>query len=168
MSAIAVQPRIVTVRSQVGLDGAARTVASGGRPAARSTSTRPAPSRPAAPARPARRRPVAARAAFLRSGVGRPAPLHLTRRGRVVVVLLGLLVAFAGVLGGRAVADSPERGLEVVSYSVQAGETLWQIATGVAQPGEDVRDVVQRLQDLNNMRDGSLTAGEVIVVPAAD
>jgi LysM repeat protein len=95
-----------------------------------------------------------------------PAPLRLTRRGRAVLVVLGLLVVAGGVLGGQAVADGPERAVEVVTHAVQSGETLWQIAAAVAAPGEDVRDVVAELQELNGLADGSLTAGQVLLLPA--
>lgn len=92
--------------------------------------------------------------------------LHLTRRGRVVVALLGLLVVVAGAMGGRAVADGPERATEVTTHAVMSGETLWQIAAEITVPGEDVRDVVQRLQDLNGLASGSLRAGQVLLIPA--
>lgn len=102
----------------------------------------------------------------VRSAAVPAAPLRLTRRGRAVLVLLGLLVVVAGVLGGQAVADGPERAVEVVTHAVQSGETLWQIAAGVTAPGEDVRDVVAELQELNGLADGSLVAGQVLLLPA--
>lgn len=101
-----------------------------------------------------------------RAGAAPEGRLHLTRRGRVVVALLGLLVVAAGAMGGRAVADGPERATEVTTHAVMSGETLWQIAAEVAAPGEDVRDVVQRLQDLNGLASGSLQAGQVLLIPA--
>jgi Tfp pilus assembly protein FimV len=118
--------------------------------------------------RPARQQaPVRRDGDARRAGSAAPqARLHLTRRGRVVVVLLGLAVVLGGAMGGRAVADGPERATEVTTHAVMAGETLWQIASSVAAPGEDVRDVVVALQDLNGLADGSLQAGQVLVVPA--
>lgn len=111
--------------------------------------------------------PVPAPARSRRAPVAEaPARLHLTRRGRVVLVLLALLVVAAGVMGGRAVADGPQRATEVATHAVVAGETLWQIASDVAAPGEDVRDVVAQLRDLNGMADSSLIAGQVLLVPA--
>ncbi|MEV7973083.1 LysM peptidoglycan-binding domain-containing protein [Cellulomonas sp. NPDC089187] len=109
-------------------------------------------------------------AASTRSSVTAPTEstrLHLTRRGRIVVVLLGLLLAAGGVMGGRAVAEGPVRATEVETYAVQSGDTLWSIAQGVAQPGEDVRDVVIQLQRLNDLNSGSLVAGQVLMLPAA-
>ncbi|NHT18334.1 LysM peptidoglycan-binding domain-containing protein [Cellulomonas sp. IC4_254] len=90
----------------------------------------------------------------------------MTRRGRVVVALLGLAVVLGGLVGGRAVADGPEQATEVTTHAVQSGETLWQIAASVAGPGEDVRDVVLDLQQLNGLSDASLQAGQVLLLPA--
>lgn len=95
-----------------------------------------------------------------------PARLHLTRRGRVVLVLLALLVVAAGAMGGRAVAEGPVQAREVTTHSVMSGETLWQIAADIATPGEDVRDVVLMLQELNDLPDASLRAGQVLLLPA--
>jgi Tfp pilus assembly protein FimV len=92
--------------------------------------------------------------------------LHLTRRGRMVLLLLAALIVLGGILGGQAVADGPQQAIEVQTYAVQAGETLWQIAGDVALPGEDVRDVVLRLQELNGLPDASLRAGQVLLLPA--
>ncbi|QZN84484.1 LysM peptidoglycan-binding domain-containing protein [Cellulomonas sp. C5510] len=132
--------------------------------------TRPAADRPARP------RPVAVRSAAAQAeGRARPAArvtatpeasLHLTRRGRAVLLVLALLVVLGGVVGGRAVADGPRQATEVTTHAVVAGETLWQIATDVAAPGEDVRDVVLRLQELNGLPDASLLAGQVLLLPA--
>lgn len=119
-------------------------------------------------ARPARREVPARRDGDARrpgtaGGEGR---LHLTRRGRVVVALLGLAVVLGGLVGGRAVADGPQQATEVTTHAVQSGETLWQIAASVAGPGEDVRDVIVRLQQLNDLADASLQAGQVLLLPA--
>lgn len=94
------------------------------------------------------------------------APLRLTTRGRVVVWGLALLLA-AGA-GGAAVsahADGPRSAMEVERVVVAPGQTLWGIASEVAAPGEDVRDVVLRLQRLNELPSAGLTAGQTLVAP---
>ncbi|MGN8246391.1 LysM peptidoglycan-binding domain-containing protein [Cellulomonas soli] len=94
-------------------------------------------------------------------------PLTLTARGRAVVVLLALVLV--GVLAMRATgadAEAPEGALAVTTHVVASGETLWAIAAGVADPGEDVRDVVLELQRLNRLPSAGLMAGQSIVVPA--
>jgi LysM repeat protein len=96
--------------------------------------------------------------------------LRLTVRGRVVLALLALVVmgvALVSWQAGEASADGPVGALEVVRHVVQPGETLWGIASEIAAPGEDVRDVVLELQDLNELPSAGLMAGQSIVVPAA-
>lgn len=97
----------------------------------------------------------------------REGELHLTRRGRWVLAAIASVVAIGtGIVGGQAVAAGPSQALEVVSYTVQPGDTLWQLAAKVAIPGEDVRDVIVELQDLNSLPRAELTAGQHLVLPA--
>lgn len=94
------------------------------------------------------------------------ADLELTRRGRVVLWTLGALVmVLALFVGGKAVAGSPATGTQVVPHTVSQGETLWAIASTIAHPGEDLRDVVSLIVDLNGRSTAALQAGEQILVP---
>jgi hypothetical protein len=94
------------------------------------------------------------------------AGLRLTRRGRVVLVLLAMLFITPMVTwGATAVASSPGEPTEVRVHAVQPGETLWGFARQVAGPGEDVRDAVGRLQELNEMSSGTLRVGELLLLP---
>jgi len=94
--------------------------------------------------------------------------LHLTSRGRRVVT--GLAVALAlvvGLIGGRAMASSPEEGVAVDVDTVGAGETLWGIAAAGSAPGTDVRDAVEALMSLNELSSSSLAPGQQLLVPVA-
>lgn len=94
------------------------------------------------------------------------AGLRLTRRGRVVLVLLAMLLLAPMVTwGATAVASSPGEPTEVRVHAVQPGETLWGFAQEVARPGEDVRHAVGRLQELNEMSTGSVRVGELLLLP---
>ena len=94
------------------------------------------------------------------------AGLRLTRRGRVVLVLLAMLLLAPMVTwGATAVASSPGEPTEVRVHAVQPGETLWGFAQEVARPGEDVRHAVSRLQELNEMSTGSVRVGELLLLP---
>lgn len=94
------------------------------------------------------------------------AGLRLTRRGRAVLVLLAmLLVAPMVTWGATAVASSPGEPTEVRVHAVQPGETLWGFAQEVAEPGEDVRQAVARLQDLNEMSSATVRVGELLLLP---
>ncbi|MEP7765273.1 LysM peptidoglycan-binding domain-containing protein [Sanguibacter sp. 25GB23B1] len=92
--------------------------------------------------------------------------LSITRRGRVVLWTVGVVLMLAALLlGGRAVAGSPEAATHVVPHTVSQGETLWAIASTVAHPGEDLRDVVSLIIEVNGRSSADLEAGEQIFVP---
>jgi Tfp pilus assembly protein FimV len=89
----------------------------------------------------------------------------LTRRGRLVVVamVLGLLVVGGFTLGRvSSQAAGPSRPLPTVT--VQAGETLWQIASRVA-PQADRRALVLQIERLNNLGNGRVVAGQQLRLP---
>lgn len=93
--------------------------------------------------------------------------VRLTRRGRLVVLALALLAVLAVgiVLASGAVgtgeAGTPEPTRVVL---VGSGDTLWDIAAGLADDG-DVRAMVDRIQKLNALDSGMVTAGQKLVVP---
>lgn len=94
--------------------------------------------------------------------------LRLTRRGRLAISAAAAVVAAAGVLSAQsAAAGGGERSVPVVTHTVSGGETLWEIATAVAAPGQDVRDVVAELQELNGLPTSGLRVGQQLLVPAA-
>ena len=100
----------------------------------------------------------------------RPIPrtqLRLTRRGRVLLVSAFLLAALvAMVLSGGFAAAGREAGTPepVRVVQVQPGDTLYGIAGELARPGH-VRDMVQRIQQLNSMSGSSLQVGDSLAVP---
>lgn len=92
--------------------------------------------------------------------------LRLTRRGRVVIAALVLVVlVVAGLVGQRAVAESPGGGVPVRLHTVAPGETLWQYATAVRESGEDLRDVVADLRELNGLTSAELRTGQMVILP---
>jgi nucleoid-associated protein YgaU len=99
---------------------------------------------------------------------GRPAPgVRLTRRARrlLAVVGAGVGVLAAAWLGSLAGGGDDE--LVLVSESsvvVQQGDTVWSIARSVAGE-EDVRAVVDRIQELNDLDEAALQPGQVLRLP---
>lgn len=103
--------------------------------------------------------------------------LHVTRRGRLtvtVMVVLAVSVAAAVVLTPVAPSASQGRAGGPVSTSpattevvVTPGETLWGIAEALAAPGEDVRDVIADIREMNGLESSGLVVGQELVVPAA-
>ena len=101
--------------------------------------------------------------------LARPArsTVRLTRRGRLTVFLLSLLVALtaAFVLAGGAVGTG-EAGQPAPTEIVQVapGDTLWGIASDLATDG-DVRGVMNEIERLNALESTGLAAGQKLRVP---
>ena len=176
------RPRLVVVAGQGGPGAPAPLRA---RPSGRSSSRvgicrPPEASRGAevvmAPARAPREVPVARPASgsagrgMVHRPAGRRAPathLRLTRRARLLgsVLLLALGVAIGSWVGPLlAGADGDLRLAGVQSVVVQPGDTLWSIAGEVSGDG-DVRDVVDRIQELNGLSGTVLIPGQVLELP---
>ena len=114
---------------------------------------------PARPTRPVAARPVAARP------VAAATAARLTRRGRLVVVLVTLLLlVLAGFTLGRVSSQAAGPARPLPTVTVHAGETLWQIAARVA-PHADRRALVMQLESLNHLRDGRVVAGQQLRLP---
>ena len=93
--------------------------------------------------------------------------VRLTRRGRIVVtvLLMGLILGAFVIFGGQSVATgevgAPEPTRTVV---VGEGDTLWAIASEVAEDG-DIREVVHEIEQLNSLPGPVLEVGQEIAVP---
>lgn len=90
--------------------------------------------------------------------------LRMTRRGRLVVLTLALLVV---LLPGawRAMATAQVEGPTTVAVTVQPGDTLWGIAAEI-DPGADPRALIAEIREMNALTQSGLVPGQVLVVPA--
>jgi LysM repeat protein len=93
--------------------------------------------------------------------------VRLTRRGRLVltVLMLAAVLAVLTLFSGHSAA-SGEAGAVAPTRSVVVGEgdTLWGLASQVAEPGE-IRDVVHQIQKLNALPGPTLVEGQVLAIP---
>ena len=101
----------------------------------------------------------------------RPAPspgqIRLTRRGRLVVLAFALLVVLGlGLLlaAGSVATEEPGTPEPTRVVMVGSGETLWDIAAGIADDG-DVRGMVDHIERLNALDTGMVVAGQRLRVP---
>lgn len=96
-------------------------------------------------------------------------PLRLTRRGRallrllIVIGLVALMATTALVLARSAQAESAP-GAPVAYHVVLPGETLWGIASRLT-PGQDPRDTVALLVEINHLPSSGVQAGQRLVLP---
>ena len=102
-------------------------------------------------------------------GARRRPPVHLTGRGRLLVLLALVALLLGAFLSGRSASHAsvtPEPRPTLTQVTVQPGDTLWSIARHVA-PRHDPRDVVEHLQRLNDLSSGGLQAGQQLLLPLA-
>ncbi|ROR90122.1 LysM peptidoglycan-binding domain-containing protein [Nocardioides aurantiacus] len=94
--------------------------------------------------------------------------VRLTRRGRLTLTLLFLgvvLTAMVAVGGSWAVASlGGGEPVPVRVVEVQPGDTLYGIASSVAEPGE-VREMVYEIQELNSLPTATIAEGQKLAVP---
>ena len=96
--------------------------------------------------------------------------LRLTRRGRVVVFLaaLALVLVAAVFIGAASVANDSSKGGAATPtrvVMVDEGDTLWAIASEIADDGE-VRAMIDTIKQLNALDSAALQVGQEIHVPA--
>lgn len=100
-----------------------------------------------------------------------PTPrLRLTRRGRLVlssifVVPLAALTLATALSGGMATANSDIASDSFEYVTVQAGQSLWEVAESIA-PSSDPRDVISDIVRLNQLQNAELHPGDQIAIPA--
>lgn len=96
------------------------------------------------------------------------APVRLTRRGKVALVLASLVVlSLLAVAFGSATAATRDAATAapVTTVTVQAGQTLWQLAAE-ANPHGDIRDTVDDIMRLNSLPNASsLQMGSQVAIP---
>lgn len=95
-------------------------------------------------------------------------PARLTRRGRVLLVLIALgamLFAFwLGTWQAGIAATADVGGATYDRVVLEPGDTLWKIAKRRA-PGVDPRVTVHRIMEANDMSHASVYAGQRLRVP---
>ncbi|WP_164519572.1 LysM peptidoglycan-binding domain-containing protein [Nocardioides ferulae] len=96
--------------------------------------------------------------------------VRLTRRGRLVVLVVGLAAALLigfFVTSGSVATERPGQPEPTRVVMVGSGDTLWGIASE-ASAGGDVRDMLERIKDLNHLDSGMVTLGQRLHVPTTD
>jgi hypothetical protein len=96
--------------------------------------------------------------------------LRLTKRGRAVLFLLvAVPVVIAAVMmvlgGGTAVATGEASNASLQYVTVEAGQSLWQLATELA-PTADPREVVSDISHLNQLASSDVQPGQRLAIPA--
>ncbi len=87
---------------------------------------------------------------------------------RALVIISTTVAVFVLLLATAVHAMSAGTPAETSDHRVHAGETLWSIASDLADDGDDVRGVVADIRDLNGLTTSVIGVGQVLIVPAPD
>ena len=93
-----------------------------------------------------------------------PSRIRLTRRGRVLLLVLAAIAVYAAFGLGRASAGAVHTPPHASTVVVHPGESLWSIAVREF-PNSDPRDVVGELKSLNHLSSADLAAGQKLRLP---
>ena len=135
---------------------------------------------PSASPQPAALRPAALAAAQSAAPDPAPAPLRLTRRGRLVVTGMAVLLVAAVSVGlagaAQALGHSPAparpgtagtagtAGAAITKVEVRPGQSLWTLAEAY-DPNADTRQVIQEILQLNSMSTDQVQPGQILWMP---
>lgn len=91
--------------------------------------------------------------------------LRLTRRGRLVILLVAAL-AIVALAPWRAIASQPAGTVPSgwVTVTVAPGDTLWGYAEA-AHPGADPRPAIAEIKTANGLDSSTLQPGQRLIVP---
>lgn len=96
-----------------------------------------------------------------------PPAVHLTRRGRILLLAVLVSVLFGAFSLGRAgsqAAPQAQPTPALQQMTVQPGESLWTVAERIA-PDNDPREVIAQIQRLNDLSDSTLRIGQQLLLP---
>ena len=91
-------------------------------------------------------------------------PQQKTAPSRVLVIISTIVVALVLLLPSTGQADDLA---STTSYVVRGGDSLWLIAETLTTPGDDVRETVAAIRDLNGFEGSVIIPGQRIRVPAS-
>jgi LysM repeat protein len=97
--------------------------------------------------------------------------VRLNRRGRLArtLVVLSLAIVAASVAGGQAGASTSQQisaPSDYITVTVAQGETIWSLATALAD-GREIRGLVAEILEVNNLSSVDLEAGARLRIPLA-
>ena len=81
-----------------------------------------------------------------------------------LIIVFGLMVAGFGFVTGQNESTASLTS-DYVSYTVESGDTLWDIANTINTTDTDTRKVVHAICQINEIQAGDLQPGMVLTIP---
>ena len=95
--------------------------------------------------------------------------LYIVNRTRFVIMTLIALILISTIISyitGFIMSEAATNHSDII-VKIVAGDTLWDIATKNNFYEEDVRAVVYRIKQYNNLDDSTLYIGQTIAIPSS-
>ena len=94
------------------------------------------------------------------------------RRKKIMMLSISAVAVLATVFivwysADKATAQQAEP-VGYTSYTIQHGDTLWNIADEYCPQGKDIRDFICEIEQLNNLGSTKIIAGYHLIVPVYD
>ena len=98
-----------------------------------------------------------------------PSGIRLNRRGRLArtFVVLSLAIVLGSVVSAKAGAGTdvaPQAGGSFITVTVAPGDTVWSLATRLADGG-DVRSLVSEIISVNSLASVDVATGQKLRIP---
>lgn len=78
---------------------------------------------------------------------------------RSIAILIFLLIALFNISIAKTNSEA-----EIIDYTINKGETLWNIAKEYTPDNKDIRQTIHEIKQLNNMTDSTIYPGQTIKI----
>lgn len=87
------------------------------------------------------------------------------QRRRFFSILMVVFVLFAHSAFSKQ--ESADDKVEVITVTVEPGDTLWEIALEYKKAGEDTRDFMYEIAATNGVKDCNIVSGQLLYIPVS-
>ncbi|MCI8618160.1 MAG: LysM peptidoglycan-binding domain-containing protein [Clostridia bacterium] len=81
---------------------------------------------------------------------------------RSILILIFVIVIFNVCIS--TIFNKPKYNMKTMDYIVLKKDTLWSIAEQYKMPDQDVRDYIDKIKEINNMRTATIYEGQAITI----
>ena len=89
--------------------------------------------------------------------------LYLKNPERLIICIVILFFILFGIFGFQNVSLG-ESVPNYITIKVSKGDTLWTIASDFVKDGEDIRDLIAEIKQINNLKNSNIKVGQELMI----